>query len=375
LNGTVILSLLKLSILSLAITTSTTSVYGDDLADCSQTEDISRKISGCTELLRRPQLRAIAEAAVYSSRGTAYLRDNRADLAQDDFDHSIRLNPNDWRPYFGRGELRELQHKQDAAAKDYDRAEQITEADPKPAEVDIVKRLRDWLEKYERYSYDKLAARWEKYLQEIQSDGDYANWSGKPYDLYLSHHNFPTRYELLNRLLLWVFPLKFLDWSYEKGWLSLSAVTVGTVLFLSFVAYFVRRLALAWLRLVPTPIPAEEPRFNPIPLTAADLAHYEPDKSTPPRGHAPEPAFGGTPGSDRRESHPTLAQLRLRALNQLFDHFGLNMIPAQAWTALDRVGDPVAAFRQLATWVGCDPELVRRKDAAQLVRMETASAC
>jgi hypothetical protein len=70
--------------------------------------------------------------------------------------------------------------------------------------------------------------------------------------------------------------------------------------------------------------------------------------------------------------NPTLALLRRRALSQLFDHFGLAMVPSEAWTALDEAEDPVVAFGQFAAWVGCAPERVRRNDASQLARMQTA---
>jgi hypothetical protein len=33
-----------------------------------------------------------------------------------------------------------------------------------------------------------LEARWANYLKEIQDHDDYANWSGKPYDLYVASH-------------------------------------------------------------------------------------------------------------------------------------------------------------------------------------------
>lgn len=135
--------------------------------------------------------------------------------------------------------------------------------------------------------------------------------------------------------------------------------------------------ALSWLGFGRGRLYAVETRSGPIPLSAASLGSYVAEPPARPLGRAPEPAF--TEALRPRRKHdrpghrnPTLAQLRRRALSQLFDHFGLAMIPGEAWTALDDAEDPVAAFRQFAAWVGCDPELVRRNHAAQLARMQTA---
>jgi hypothetical protein len=363
--------MLKLLVTFLSIVMNTTAAHADAFQDCTQTGDAQQQVSGCTELLQRRQLSEKELAGVYYNRGVAYMRDRRTDLAERDFDESIAHNGNDWHAYYQLGILYDLQHKADAAAKDLERAAQIIEAvtknQPDPKLENLAKSLRDSVEKY---SYNKMEQRWVNYLKEIQAENDYQNWLSRPYDLYFSHRGFPTRYELINRILLWVFPLEFLDWS--KGWLGLLMVGVATVAFLSFAAYFIWRFALARLRPPLIAIPVDEPHLDPIPLTAADLGRSEPDRSTPPRARAPEPAFAGVAGSDWSEPHPILDQLRIRALNQLFDYFGLSLIPAQAWTTLDRVADPVVAFRTLAAWVGCDPELVRRKDANQLARMETA---
>jgi hypothetical protein len=115
-----------------------------------------------------------------------------------------------------------------------------------------------------------------------------------------------------------------------------------------------------------------------ISLRSVDLGSSEPEKPVPPSGPAPEAApvkpsesFRPEP-APRMQQHPILQRLRRRAFNQLFDHFGLSMIPAEAWFALDRSNDPVAAFRSFAMQIGCEPERVRRSDAQQLARMQTA---
>jgi hypothetical protein len=119
--------------------------------------------------------------------------------------------------------------------------------------------------------------------------------------------------------------------------------------------------------------------LDPLPLTKAGMGFSEPDRPSRPSGPAPEPAPTGEPGRADvprpravPRAHVTLALLQRRAMSQLFDHFGLAMIPAEAWIALAQTQDPVAAFRKFAAWVGCDPETVRRNDVPQLARMQTA---
>jgi hypothetical protein len=142
--------------------------------------------------------------------------------------------------------------------------------------------------------------------------------------------------------------------------------------------------AFSWLRSVSAPLHAGEPGpildpvADPIHLRRTDLGSSKPERAVPPRGHAPEPASGKPLRPDRWEPepaisrNPTLVLLRRRALNQLFDHFNLAMIPAEAWFALDRWDDPVTAFQWFAVRVGCEPERVRRRDAKQLARMQAA---
>jgi hypothetical protein len=101
------------------------------------------------------------------------------------------------------------------------------------------------------------------------------------------------------------------------------------------------------------PSPDSPNLFGPIPLRPSTLGPSEPERPIPPRGRAPEPAPESRSGSFRPErdhttlQHPILVRLRRRAFNQLFDHFDLSMIPAEAWFALDRSDDPVAAFTRL----------------------------
>jgi hypothetical protein len=120
------------------------------------------------------------------------------------------------------------------------------------------------------------------------------------------------------------------------------------------------------------------PLASAIPLTTAALGSREPERALSPVGPSPEPASLTTLRPDRAgsgpvaEPNPTLALLRRRAFGQLFDHFGLSMIPSEAWSALDKSMDPVSAFRDFSDWVGCDVERIRRNDSAQLARMRTA---
>jgi hypothetical protein len=116
-----------------------------------------------------------------------------------------------------------------------------------------------------------------------------------------------------------------------------------------------------------------------IPLTGHETIRSEPKKRELPRGIPP--------GTTKREwftpipphtgpdlaRHPTLVTLGRRAFNQLFDYYGMTVIPGEAWAALEHsAGQPVDAFRTFALWVGCDPERLRRRDPLQLKRMQSA---
>ena len=68
-------------------------------------------------------------------------------------------------------------------------------------------------------------------------------------------------------------------------------------------------------------------------------------------------------------NHPTLRQLRRRALSELFDWLELDFLPGQLLERSDHSSDPVAALATFLRSVGCDPERVRRRDPEELDRL------
>lgn len=77
----------------------------------------------------------------------------------------------------------------------------------------------------------------------------------------------------------------------------------------------------------------------------------------------------------RREpisDHPTLATLRRRAVNELFDWLGLTVIPRQVWPILARTGDPGETIMLFARSLGCDPDRLRRRDTDEIERLQGA---
>ena len=69
--------------------------------------------------------------------------------------------------------------------------------------------------------------------------------------------------------------------------------------------------------------------------------------------------------------HPILKVLRDRALEDLAEWLGLESVPPQLWKILQEEPDPEAAIIYFIRSVGCDPKKARRRDPAELLRLET----
>lgn len=65
----------------------------DDPAVECQSQDLERRIAGCTEFLRTPGLSPDAAALAYSLRALGYQIKGQNDLALKDYDRSLALNP------------------------------------------------------------------------------------------------------------------------------------------------------------------------------------------------------------------------------------------------------------------------------------------
>lgn len=133
---------------------------------CSVFIETGRAVGG------RPLPRNALWAAT-SLRAVGYLKKNDLDHALADLNAAIRIDPSQSESYGYRG-LAYVNLKQ------YDRARaDFTEAlrlNPKYAFA------RNWLQSIELSK--QMDTRWERYLQEIQDERDYANWSAPPLELY-----------------------------------------------------------------------------------------------------------------------------------------------------------------------------------------------
>lgn len=107
------------------------------------------------------------------NRGNTYLAKKDYQRAAADFDEAIRLKPKFALAYINRGIVRANNRDYGAAIADYTEALHI---DPNNA---IASRQLQGA----RLAI-KIDEKWIAYLQTIQDDGDYANWSGPPLEVF-----------------------------------------------------------------------------------------------------------------------------------------------------------------------------------------------
>jgi tetratricopeptide (TPR) repeat protein len=65
--------------------------FADDLSDCSQPNDMSRVVAGCTNLLQAPTTQH--HYIAYRNRSSAYAALGDFERAEQDYQHAIALNP------------------------------------------------------------------------------------------------------------------------------------------------------------------------------------------------------------------------------------------------------------------------------------------
>ena len=79
-------------------------------------------IEGCSEMIGEAQQGPAILALAHNNRGVAYKAKGQYDLALQDYDQAIQLNPNSASHYNNRGILYRLKHDYDRAIADYDEA-------------------------------------------------------------------------------------------------------------------------------------------------------------------------------------------------------------------------------------------------------------
>ncbi len=111
------------------------------------------------------------QAPVFAARGFAYASKGELDRAIADYSDSLRLDPKQALVFVARGLAYKKKGELDRAIADGNEAIRL---DPRSADA---LRLRVDLQ---------LDDQWLRYLKGIQDDGDYANWSGPPLDVFRS---------------------------------------------------------------------------------------------------------------------------------------------------------------------------------------------
>src|SRR3984885_2122000 len=99
-----------------------------DLCNGKDRTSAEPQIAGCTALIKSNQQNPQILAIAYNNRGNAYTDKGEYELAIQDYDESIKLNPNYAKPFNNRGVAYQKKGDYDRAIKDFDAAINI---DPK----------------------------------------------------------------------------------------------------------------------------------------------------------------------------------------------------------------------------------------------------
>ena len=100
------------------------------IAEHNPTPD--QKISGCTAVIEAGKLKGKGLAFAFINRGVAYYEKGQHDLAMDNYDQAIKLNPKYASAFFNRGSSFQDKKQHDRAIEDYDQAIKF---DPKYADA------------------------------------------------------------------------------------------------------------------------------------------------------------------------------------------------------------------------------------------------
>jgi tetratricopeptide (TPR) repeat protein len=175
------------SFVALVVTLSAPSALADIVQDCTQREDGQLAIRACTEVLDNVRGDAAATAEGYYYRGVAHWKEGDLDSAIADFSEAIQHNSDLADAYVNRGTLYRSRGQLDDAADDFERAASLvdTALRDRPTEElsNLAKTINDKIAELRLES--EMEALWVDYLKEIQTQGDYRNWSEPPHDLYL----------------------------------------------------------------------------------------------------------------------------------------------------------------------------------------------
>ncbi len=117
---------------AVALALCATGARADIYADCNQSKDFDRRISGCTQVIERGDRETAGNRAIaYNSRGDAYYSKGGVDRAIADYSQAIALDPKFAAAYNIRGIAYYRKGEVDRAIADYSRAIAL---DPKSAD-------------------------------------------------------------------------------------------------------------------------------------------------------------------------------------------------------------------------------------------------
>ena len=164
-------------------------------ANCDPKKEPAQRIEGCTAFIDKGEGGDERLALAFLIRGTGYLDKQDLHRGLADLNEAVRRNPDFWQALYQRGQLYRERADFGDAARDLGRAASLLDAElaAKPSEdlrsasADIHRALAAL--EGER----KIETMWVDYLKDLQADGPgaFANWSGPPYDLYVSNHRLP----------------------------------------------------------------------------------------------------------------------------------------------------------------------------------------
>src|SRR6266705_3428708 len=115
-------SLLLLALPAISAATDDSILSNVELCNGRDRASAEPQIRGCSELIKSNADNAKVLAIAYNNRGNAYTSQGQYDLAIEDYDKSINLDPNFVKPLNNRGVAHKRKGELDLALKDFDAA-------------------------------------------------------------------------------------------------------------------------------------------------------------------------------------------------------------------------------------------------------------
>src|SRR5262249_23665874 len=115
----------RVVLLCLGLSIASSAASADPAGDCNQSNDLNRRIRGCTEFIRQNPKNLAGLAIAYRLRASAYDQKGRRDLAIEDYGKAIKPEPRNVLAYYNRGLLFLDEHEYDSARAEFDKLAEI----------------------------------------------------------------------------------------------------------------------------------------------------------------------------------------------------------------------------------------------------------